>query len=153
MSHGQYQKYMNSRRNGFGMNLYRNKKDKKIGGVCAGIADHFEIDHTIMRIAFVAALIFTNALALWAYIIAWVVLVPKKNTHNSVDDDRMNYEYDEDERQYRKKKMFRYRESTGERVVRAKKRMSDIVSRIDGMEKYVTSKRFELNKQFSDLEK
>ena len=31
------------RREGFGMNLYRNKKDGWLGGVCAGLADHFNI--------------------------------------------------------------------------------------------------------------
>lgn len=148
MTNSRYRHYMNSRRNGFGMNLYRNKKSGKIGGVCAGIADHFEIDHNIMRIAFIAALLFTGVLAFWAYVIAWVVLVPKQD-----GEDVASYEYDEQERCYRKKKMFRYAESTSKRLDRAGKRLDEIVQRVEGMERYVTSNKFNLNRQFADLEK
>jgi len=144
----QYRRYMHTRRHGFGMNLYRNTKAKKIGGVCAGLADHFEIDHNIMRIAFVAALLFTGVLAFWAYIIAWIVLVPK-----SEDQAEDNFEYDERERRYRKKKMFRYQESTSIRVQRARQRLDKIAQRVQGMEHYVTSRKYNLNKQFADLEK
>jgi phage shock protein C len=139
---------MKSRRQGFGMNLYRNTKAKKIGGVCAGIADHFEIDHNIARIAFVAAFLFTGVLAFWAYIIAWIVLVPKEDAQS---DD--SYEYDEGERRYRKKKMFRYKESTSVRLQRARERLDSLAERVQGMEHYVTSRRYDLNKQFADLEK
>ncbi len=153
MSHGQYKRYIHSRRSGFGMNLYRNTKAKKIGGVCAGIADHFEIDHNIMRVLFFAAFIFTGALALWTYLIAWIVLAPKKNRGCGFEDDRTSYEYDEDERRYRKKKMFRYRESTGERLRRARERLQTVMRRVDEMEQYVTSRKFNLHQQFADLEK
>ena len=33
--------------------LYRNTKNKMIGGVCAGVADYFNIDPTIVRILWV----------------------------------------------------------------------------------------------------
>lgn len=148
MSYNRYGRFMSARREGFGMNLYRNVKDKKLGGVCAGLGDHFEIDHNIMRVIFVAAVIFSNSLAFWAYIIAWVVLVP--NRHGNKME---NYEYDEQERCYRKKKIFRYRENAGERLRKAKLRMREMVSRVEAMEQYVTSKKFNLNRQFADLEK
>lgn len=156
MTHGKYEKYMNSRRNGFGMNLYRNTRAKKIGGVCAGIADHFEIDHNIMRIAFVAAVIFTGPIAFWGYFIGWIVLLPKSlsdREYGKETTEKMDYEYDEGERCYRRKKMFRYRRSTSERLSRAKSRLNKIVSRVDDMEQYVTSNKFNLNRQFADLEK
>ncbi len=148
MSHGNYKRYMSSRRNGFGMNLYRNVKDKKIGGVCAGLGDHFEIDHNIMRVIFIAALIFSSSLAFWAYIVAWIILVPNRN-----GEERNSYEYDEQERRYRKKKMFRYRENASDRLKRAHTRMKETLARVESMEHYVTSKKFNLNRQFADLEK
>lgn len=148
MSHENYKRYMSSRRNGFGMNLYRNVKNKKIGGVCAGIADHFEIDHNIMRIIFVAAAIFSSSLAIWGYIIAWIVMVPNRN-----GEEKDNYEYDEKERCYRKKKIFRYRENASERLRGANNRMKETLARVEAMEQYVTSKKFSLNRQFADLEK
>ncbi len=143
-----YQHYNSSRRDGFGMNLYRNKKQGKLGGVCAGLADHFEIDPNIMRVAFVAALIFSWSIAFWAYILLWIVLVPKKPSSGPVE-----YEYDEEERCYRKKKMFRYRKPAGDRLKTASERLSEIVNRVERMECYVTSRRFDLDRKFADLEK
>ena len=37
--------------------LYRSATDKKIAGVCAGIAEYFNIDPTIIRIIFVILLL------------------------------------------------------------------------------------------------
>lgn len=130
------------------MNLYRNKRRGKVGGVCAGLADHFEIDPNIMRIGFVAALVFSGPVAFWAYIIFWLVLAPKGKESGPVE-----YEYDEEERCYRKKKMFRYRKPAGDRLKTAQERLSDIVARVEKMERYVTSSRYDLDRKFADLEK
>ena len=56
--------------------LYLSKKDKKIGGVCGGVAEYFNIDSTLVRLLFV---LFVLALGsgLLAYIIAWIV-VPER---------------------------------------------------------------------------
>jgi len=45
-----------------------NKRDKKMMGVCAGIADHFDIDVTLVRVAMVLALIITFPLVGFAYL-------------------------------------------------------------------------------------
>jgi phage shock protein C len=52
--------------------LTRSETDKKIGGVCGGIAAYFGIDTTLVRVGFVVA-----ALMGWgvlAYVIFWIVL-------------------------------------------------------------------------------
>lgn len=54
-------------------NLYRSRTDEKIAGVCGGLAEHLEVDSTIVRLIWVAA----TVLAGWgliAYIIAWIVI-------------------------------------------------------------------------------
>ena len=56
--------------------LYRSRENAMIGGVCAGLADYFNIDPTLVRLATVI-LIFPGGLSIWAYIIAWVV-IPQK---------------------------------------------------------------------------
>ena len=33
--------------------LYRSAKDKMIGGVCGGLGEYFNIDSTIVRLAFI----------------------------------------------------------------------------------------------------
>jgi phage shock protein C len=56
--------------------LYRDEYHKKIAGVCAGLAEYFNIDVAIVRVIFVLALIFHGS-GLLIYIIFWIVL-PKK---------------------------------------------------------------------------
>jgi phage shock protein PspC (stress-responsive transcriptional regulator) len=56
--------------------LYRDEYHKKIAGVCAGLAEYFNIDVAIVRVVFVLALIFHGGGGL-IYIIFWIVL-PKK---------------------------------------------------------------------------
>ncbi len=143
---GKYNNFFEARRNGFGMNLYRNMRHKKIGGVCAGVADHFEIDHNIMRLIVIAMAVFTGMLAVWAYIVCWVALMPKRESRENVD-----MEYDENERCYRKRKVFRYRKAASERVRDASTRLRDATQRIERMERYVTSRRYNLDKEFADL--
>ena len=56
--------------------LYRQPKDKMIGGVCGGLAEYFEVDPVIIRVLFVAAL-FLGTMGFWMYILLWII-IPKK---------------------------------------------------------------------------
>ena len=53
--------------------LYKSKIDKKLCGVCGGIAKYFEIDSTIVRLAVVLITLVWGA-GLIAYIIAALVM-------------------------------------------------------------------------------
>lgn len=55
--------------------LTRSQKDKKIFGVCGGIAEYFDIDPTIIRILWVIA-IFLCGTGILAYLIA-ALIMPK----------------------------------------------------------------------------
>lgn len=58
--------------------LYRSR-DKMIAGVLAGIAEHFDMDPTIVRIIFVLVSIFSAGFpGLLIYIILWIV-IPERN--------------------------------------------------------------------------
>lgn len=134
------------RRNGYGMNLYRNKRDGWLGGVCAGVADHFNIEHWIARLIMFGGGIFFSSLAVFAYIAAWILLAPRPK--GSV---RQEYQYDEAMHQDRPRNLFRYRASPGERLERARTRLDEVVGRVERMERYVTSRRYELDKEFSRI--
>ena len=55
--------------------LYRSTKDRKIAGVCGGIAEHLDVDPTIVRlIAVVFALATVVFPFLIGYLIAWWVV-------------------------------------------------------------------------------
>ena len=60
------------RKRGWGMDLYRNPSESLIGGVCAGLADHWGVATWMVRLAAVALLLFTGSLAFWGYIMAWM---------------------------------------------------------------------------------
>ena len=54
--------------------LFRSQ-DSIIAGVCAGLAEFFGLDTSLVRIA-TLLLIFFGGLSLWVYIILWLI-VPK----------------------------------------------------------------------------
>jgi phage shock protein C len=54
--------------------LRRIMSQKKIAGVCAGFAEYFDTDVTLMRVIWVALLLFPPHLGLIAYIVSWAVL-------------------------------------------------------------------------------
>jgi phage shock protein C len=53
--------------------LMRSSRDKKLGGVCAGLADYFDLDPTLVRILWLLAVLFAGT-GLFAYLILWIVL-------------------------------------------------------------------------------
>jgi len=50
--------------------LYRSVEDRMIAGVCAGIADYFDIDPTLIRLGFIV----TGSGLFWAYVIMMIVV-------------------------------------------------------------------------------
>ncbi len=53
--------------------LYRSISDRKIAGVCGGLAGYFDIDPTIVRLLAVV-FVLAGGSGLLAYIIAWIVV-------------------------------------------------------------------------------
>ncbi len=58
--------------------LYRSKKDKKICGVCGGVAEYFNIDTTLVRLGVLALVLFAGG-GLLAYIIAAIIMPENPN--------------------------------------------------------------------------
>ena len=52
--------------------LYRDPDNKKIAGVCSGVAIYLGLDVTVLRIIFLIAAIFGCA-GLWIYLIIWLI--------------------------------------------------------------------------------
>lgn len=53
--------------------------NKMIGGVCAGIADYFDLDPTLVRVAYIFLSLITAFSGVIAYLIFWIVM-PKQET-------------------------------------------------------------------------
>lgn len=54
--------------------LYRDDKNGKVGGVCAGLAKYFGWEVWVIRIIAVTALILASKVTFVAYVVAWIVL-------------------------------------------------------------------------------
>lgn len=156
---------------GWGMGLYRNRRDGKIFGVSAGIADYWDVADWVVRLIFIGLFLFTGSLAIWAYVAGFLLLSPrpedvgrrqsslsKGRARSTAADEPANeeafgpeMEYDERYNDYRPRRMFRYSDSASVRLARSRERLDAAVRRVEDMETYVTSRRFKLNREFSKL--
>ena len=58
--------------------LYLSSSDRKISGLCGGIASYFEIDSSLIRLAWIILTIITGIVpGILAYIIA-VIVIPRE---------------------------------------------------------------------------
>lgn len=61
--------------------LYRSNTDKKIAGVCGGLAEYLKIDSTIVRLLLVIFCLMGGAGVL-LYIVAWLVMPERPDYDN-----------------------------------------------------------------------
>jgi phage shock protein C len=158
---GSYRKIQSRKRMGWGLNLYRITREGKVAGVCAGLADHWDVAHWVIRLIFIGACLFTGMLAIWVYIGAWLLIAPRSSRRNdrgdrvddydTYSDEDVEMEYDERRHDYRPKKVFRYSDSGSVRLKRARERLDAALRRAEDMESYVTSRQYNLNNEFSKL--
>ena len=52
--------------------LMRSTTDRRIAGVCGGLAKYLNVDPTVVRIIFLVALI-CGSIGFWAYLIVWAL--------------------------------------------------------------------------------
>lgn len=60
--------------------LFRSNVNKMFGGVCGGIAEYFNIDPTIVRLAWVFVALWFG-FGILAYLIAWIVIPLNPNRY------------------------------------------------------------------------
>ena len=63
--------------------LYRSRTDKKIGGVCGGIAKHFNVDPALIRVGWIVLTIASKGLGLLIYIVLMLIL-PEEPSEETV---------------------------------------------------------------------
>jgi phage shock protein C len=70
-----------------GTRLVRSVTDRKIGGVCGGLAEYLGIDATLVRLVTVVLAVYPGAVigGLIAYLIAWFI-VPSGTVHQQLAD-------------------------------------------------------------------
>jgi phage shock protein PspC (stress-responsive transcriptional regulator) len=59
--------------------LYRSKKDRILGGVCAGLGDHLDVDPTVIRLIWAVVSVLSIGTGVVIYILAWII-IPEEGT-------------------------------------------------------------------------
>lgn len=62
-----------------GRKLYLSDKDRKIAGVCGGLADYFGIDSTIVRILWALAVMVSYGTGFILYLVFWLIVPQERN--------------------------------------------------------------------------
>lgn len=61
--------------------LYRSETDKILGGVCGGIAEVYDLDPTLIRLALILFTLMGGS-GLLAYILAWLIIPSESEIKN-----------------------------------------------------------------------
>jgi phage shock protein C len=63
--------------------LYRPKKNRILGGVCAGIGEHLDVDPTVIRLIWAVVSVLSIGTGILIYILAWII-IPEEDTGGAV---------------------------------------------------------------------
>ena len=66
--------------------LVRSQKGRMVAGICAGIADYFGLDVTLVRVIVTVVSVFTAGTGALAYLAAWVI-IPGEGEQTSIAQD------------------------------------------------------------------
>lgn len=118
--------------------LYRIREDRKIAGVCAGVAEYFGFDVTITRVVVLLGAVFFTPSVVVVYVILAMVLDEKPPEAGRRREEDIELER-------------RVRAEPHATLHSVRHRFRDIDRRLQRMEKYVTSERFKLDREFEGL--
>jgi phage shock protein C len=68
--------------------LVRSQKGRMVAGVCAGIADYYALDVTLIRVIVAVVSVFTGGAGALAYLAAWVI-IPGEGQQASIAQDML----------------------------------------------------------------
>ena len=118
--------------------LYRNTRNRRIAGVFSGIADYMNFSVGVTRLLGVIVILMTMPLGLFAYVAAALMLQPMpEDAYNDPVEERF---------------VRSIRKSPEETFSKVSYRFKNIESRLQKMERYVTSTRFDLDREFDRLQ-
>lgn len=148
--------------------IYRNKRDAKWLGVCAGIADYLEVSAFAVRLVFLLLFFTTGGFPLLFYIAAWLVLdVRPEHLYKDADPAptaepaSTGAESEQQSGFHRPQRPARPARAKGssEEEFHSKRReikycarkLASLQERLARMEAYVTSSRFKLHREFRNI--
>ncbi len=64
--------------------LFRSKKDRMLGGVCAGLGEHLDVDPTVIRLIWAVVTVLSMGTGLIVYLLAWIIIPEEDTAGNSL---------------------------------------------------------------------
>ena len=126
---------MNGHDSNGGQRFTRSSDRGILGGVCAGLADYFGFNLTATRFLAILSLLFAFPLTVLAYFGA-VLLIPAEPTRRTDPKFRQSL-----------------RSSPRQTMTDVRARFRTLDRRLARLERYVTSSRYQLDREFRNLEK
>ncbi len=122
--------------------IYKSTRDKKIAGVCAGIARYFEVSPFMVRAVALGSLFF-GPMAFIAYIAGAVIM--------DRDPDE-NLDYQREGHEQKQKREHREHSRDPKRDIReCESRFSSLETKLRRLEATITSKKFKLHSEMKNL--
>lgn len=139
--------------------LYRDGKNGKVGGVCAGLAKYFGWEVWVIRIIAVTALILANKVTFVAYVVAWIVL-DKEPKRSAADESELGTTMREETRVERtsdgrtievKTKVWEAGKLPHYALADVEREFAAMEQSVRAMETYVTSSEFRVRHEINRL--
>lgn len=146
--------------------LYRNPRNKKIAGVCSGIADYFGWEAWLIRILVVSGILFGMPLLFFGYIAAWFILDenPKEQArgnkyHRTSASNRPQGEGADETGEYEqanesikvKARVWQSGEPPKQALHDIRRKFSSLERQLQAIEQYVTSSEFTVAREINKL--
>lgn len=119
--------------------LYRNRTRGVIAGVCAGLADYFNVDVVLVRILWALSFFIAGPFTLLAYFIAWIAVPARGEKPAPLKPEEDKFWRGVERKPDVTFSNMRYQ-------------FRDLEERLVDLERTVTSKEWKLRRQFRDLE-
>lgn len=121
--------------------LMRDKAKGKIAGVCAGIAEHYNIEVWLVRIIAVTALIFSSSFVTVIYIALWFILDEKKPEPATLNTSQIGV----------KTKVWEAGEAPTRALHEIQQEFQTMEKSLQRMEHYVTSNSYKIDRELNRL--
>ena len=69
--------------------LVRSRKNRMVAGICAGAADYFGWDVTLVRVIVAVVSVITGGMGVLAYLAAWAI-IPEEGEKPSIAEDLLS---------------------------------------------------------------
>ncbi|MBT1443187.1 envelope stress response membrane protein PspC [Shewanella sp. JM162201] len=125
-----------------GRTLYRIPQQGKVAGVCAGIAEYFNLEAWLVRVITVSVfLLGGNSWVVLVYVVLWMILDVKPQTATTNEPRDIEV----------KRKVWQAGEPAKQALADVSRRFTSLEGRLRSLERHVTSDNYNLKREINNL--